>query len=186
MRVIMLGCGASAGVPLIGGRGRRRRMGRVRPGRAAQPAHPRPASSIESGRRRAAAGRYPPDLRAQLLACRVSRRIDAILFTHAHADHITGLDDVRMLNRIVGRPLDAFATPETLAELSRRFDYAFQPWQPPGFFRPVLVPRTIAAWGDRRGGRNAGPVFDQDHGFIDTLGLRIGGFGYSTDVVEPG
>ena len=53
-----------------------------------------------------------PDMRSQLLACGVPR-IDAILFTHAHADHITGLDDVRILNRIAGRPLEAFATAAT-------------------------------------------------------------------------
>ena len=81
-------------------------------------------------------------MRTQLLDCRMPG-VDAILYTHAHADHITGLDDVRILNRIVERPLDAFATRHTLDEMTRRFGYAFRPWEPPGFFRPVLVPREV-------------------------------------------
>lgn len=121
-------------------------------------------------------------MRSQLLDCRVPR-IDAVLFTHAHADHVVGLDDVRILNRIVGRPLDAFATQATLEELGRRFGYAFRPWQPPGFFRPALVPREVGAGETiETAGMNV-RLFEQDHGFITSLGLRIGGFGYSTDVV---
>jgi phosphoribosyl 1,2-cyclic phosphate phosphodiesterase len=124
-----------------------------------------------------------PDMRAQLLACRVPG-VDAVLYTHAHADHITGLDDVRILNRIAGRPLDAFGTKATLEELNRRFGYAFRPWQPPGFFRPVMVAREVAA------GETVGiagmqvRLIDQDHGFSRSLGLRIDAFGYSTDVAN--
>jgi phosphoribosyl 1,2-cyclic phosphate phosphodiesterase len=122
-------------------------------------------------------------LREQLLACRVPR-VDAVLYTHAHADHITGIDDVRILNRIVGRPLDAFATKATLEELTRRFAYAFRPWQPPGFFRPVLVAREVAAGETIATADMQVRLFEQDHGFIPSLGLRIGDFGYSTDVVS--
>jgi phosphoribosyl 1,2-cyclic phosphate phosphodiesterase len=122
-------------------------------------------------------------MRHQLLACGVPR-IDAVLYTHSHADHITGIDDVRILNRIVQRPLDAYATQVTLDEVTRRFAYAFKPYQPPGFYRPVLTPRCISpgetvpiAGMDVR-------LFTQDHGRMETLGLRIGGFAYSTDVVK--
>ena len=66
-----------------------------------------------------------PDMRTQLLACGVPR-IDGILFTHAHADHVLGIDDIRILNRIVKRPLDMFAEARTMTELTRRFDYAFK------------------------------------------------------------
>jgi len=110
--------------------------------------------------------------------------VDAVLFTHAHADHITGIDDVRILNRIVRRPLDAFATEPTLDELTRRFGYAFKPWQPPNFYQPVLVPRPVQP-GDVI--ETAGlqiRLFSQDHGRLETLGLRIGPFGYSTDLVS--
>jgi phosphoribosyl 1,2-cyclic phosphate phosphodiesterase len=101
----------------------------------------------------------------------------------AHADHITGLDDVRILNRICGHPIDAFATEATLADLAVRFPYAFRAWDPPGFYRPVLVARPVAP-GDTFGVAGlAVMVFDQGHGRSHTLGLRIGSFGYSTDVV---
>jgi phosphoribosyl 1,2-cyclic phosphate phosphodiesterase len=110
--------------------------------------------------------------------------VDAIFYTHAHADHILGLDDVRILNRLIDRPLEAFSTAATLAELAGRFAYAFAPWQPPGFFRPALLPRpvlpgeTVAMAGmDVR-------LFDQDHGFSRSLGLRVGDFAYSTDAVD--
>ena len=182
MRVILLGTGGSAGVPLIGGVDGSGDWGACDP---AEPRNRRTRASIvvegDTG------GRLlvdtSPDMRTQLLDCRVPR-IDAVLYTHPHADHITGLDDVRILNRIAERPLDAFATRTTLDELLRRFGYAFRPWQPPGFFRPVLVPREVAP-GDsfEAAGMQIG-LFEQDHGFSHSLGLRIGRFGYSTDVVE--
>jgi phosphoribosyl 1,2-cyclic phosphate phosphodiesterase len=162
-RIIMLGCGGSAGVPQIGGADGRGDWGACDPNESRN-RRTRSSIVIESNGQRLLVD-TGPDLREQLLACAIPK-IDAILFTHAHADHVLGLDDVRILNRLIGRPLDAFATERTLGELDRRFDYAFKPWQPPHFFRPALV-RT----------------FEQDHGFLPTMGLRVGGFGYSTDVV---
>ncbi len=124
-----------------------------------------------------------PDLRTQLLACAVPR-IDAIVFTHAHADHVTGLDDVRLLNRITGAPIPAYATKTTRDELARKFDYVFRPWKPPYFYRPVLDMNIIEP-GDRLSICGAEVhSFDQDHHVMRTLGLRIGSFGYSTDVVR--
>ena len=187
MRVTLLGTGGSAGVPMIGGADGAGDWGACD---AAEPRNRRTRASIlVECAGRALLVDCSPDMRAQLLACAVAR-VDALLFTHAHADHILGLDDVRMLNRIVDRPLEAFATADTLAELARRFDYAFLPWQPPGFFRPVLLPHAVETGqsfevGDSfDGGGIPITVFDQDHGFMRTLGLRIGGFGYSTDAVE--
>jgi phosphoribosyl 1,2-cyclic phosphate phosphodiesterase len=182
MRVILLGTGGSAGVPLIGGADGSGNWGVCNP---AEPRNHRTRTSIliESARGERLLVDTSPDMRSQLLACRVAS-VDALIYTHAHADHITGLDDVRILNRIAGRPLDAFATKATLEELRRRFGYAFRPWQPPGFFRPVMMAREVT------GGETvciAGmeiQFIDQDHGFSHSLGLRVGGFGYSTDVVN--
>lgn len=183
MQVTLLGTGASAGVPMIGGpdgtgdwgvcdpsepRNRRTRASIVVQGEAGGP-----RLLIDTG----------PELREQLLRCAVPR-IDAILYTHAHADHITGVDDVRILNRICGHPMDAFATEATLAELTRRFPYAFRPWDPPGFYRPVLVGRPVGPWDTVETAGLSIRLFAQDHGYSDTLGLRIGSFGYSTDVVS--
>jgi phosphoribosyl 1,2-cyclic phosphate phosphodiesterase len=184
LRVTVLGCGGSAGVPLIGGPDGFGDWGACDPN---EPRNRRTRASIvvESEGRRLLVD-TSPDLRGQLLACGI-RSVDAILYTHSHADHITGLDDVRILNRIVARPLEAFASQETLTELERRFDYAFRPWKPPGFFRPVLTTQVVAPGETVPMAGLSAQLFHQDHGFTRSLGLRIGGFAYSTDVVglEP-
>lgn len=122
-------------------------------------------------------------MRTQFVECRVPG-VDAVLFTHAHADHITGIDDVRILNRIAGRPLEAFATQRTLDEATRRFGYAFAPWDGRGFYRPVLVAKAVNPGDVLDVAGMSVRLFTQGHGRIETLGLRIGAFGYSTDVVH--
>jgi phosphoribosyl 1,2-cyclic phosphate phosphodiesterase len=181
MRVILLGTGASAGVPMIGGADGRGDWGVCDP---SEPRNRRTRSSIVvQGGQGALLVDTGPDLREQLLSCGISR-VDAILFTHAHADHITGLDDVRILNRLMNRPLDAFGTDLTLSDIEGRFPYAFRPWSPPGFYRPVVVARRAAPGEVIDTAGLSVALFEQDHGFTRTLGLRIGSFGYSTDVVE--
>ncbi len=182
MRVTVLGCGGSTGVPMIGGPDGSGDWGRCN---AAEPRNRRSRASIviESGTGERLLVDTGPDIRDQLLACRVPS-IDAVLYTHSHADHITGLDEMRILNRIVGRPLEAYGTAETLAELVQRFPYAFRPWDPPGFFRPVLEQRLVMPGGQARIAGLDIAMFDQDHGYTRSLGLRIGDFGYSTDVVN--
>ena len=123
-----------------------------------------------------------PDLRNQLLANGIDL-VDAIFYTHAHADHVAGLDDVRSLNRNLGRPLQVFGTDPVLGEISDRFAYAFRPWSPPGFYRPVLLPRSVAAGQTVEIGGLRLHLFEQVHGSGTTLGFRIGDFTYSTDVV---
>jgi phosphoribosyl 1,2-cyclic phosphate phosphodiesterase len=176
----MLGSGGSAGVPMIGGADGSGYWGECDP---AEPRNRRTRTSILIEQNEAAVlVDTGPDMREQLLACRVPR-VDAIIYTHAHADHMLGLDDVRILNRIVGRPLDAFGTAATLADLATRFGYAFVPWQPPTFFRPVLVARPVAPGDTIDAAGVSVRLFEQDHGFTQSLGLRVGGFGYSTDAV---
>ncbi len=181
MRVTLLGTGASAGVPMIGGADGTGDWGACDP---QEPRNRRTRTSIvvESGEGTRLLVDTTPEMRTQLLTCKVPG-VDAILYTHAHADHITGLDDARILNRIANRPLEAFATRATLDELTRRFAYAFRPWQPPGFFRPVLVPCEVVPGDTPTMAGMQVRLFDQDHGFSRSLGLRIGDFGYSTDVV---
>ena len=181
MKVTLLGTGGSAGVPLIGGVDGGGDWGLCDPG---EPRNCRTRSSIviEGTDRRRLLVDTSPDMRSQLLDCRIPG-VDAVLFTHPHADHITGIDDVRILNRIAGRPLAAYATRETLEEITRRFGYAFRPWEPPHFYRPVLQACPVAAGEVLEAAGLSIRLFAQSHGRTSTLGLRVGGFGYSTDVV---
>ncbi len=184
MRVVVLGCGGSAGVPTIGGVDGRGDWGACNPG---EPRNRRTRASIivEGGDGRRLLVDTGPDLRMQMLTCAIPGA-DAILFTHAHADHVSGIDEVRSLNRVAGRPLPAFGFAETMAELRERFRFAFLPWHPPGFFRPVLltevvVPRSSVTVNDLNL-----RLFEQVHGHTRTLGFRVGPFAYSTDVNEFG
>ena len=182
MKVILLGTGGSTGVPMIGGPDGSGDWGDCDP---TEPRNRRLRSSIvvenQDGQRLLVD--TSPDMREQLLTRRVAS-VHAVLFTHAHADHIAGIDDVRVLNRLINRPLQAFGTQRTLDEIMRRFAYAFAPWQGPGFYRPVLLPTPLEP--DATADLAGVPVrlFRQGHGRVETLGLRIGAFGYSTDVVQ--
>ncbi len=182
MRVILLGTGGSTGVPFIGGTDGTGNWGACDP---REPRNRRSRASIvvqsDTGERLLVD--TSPELRTQLVDCRVPR-IDALLFTHSHADHVVGLDDVRLINRILDRPHQAVASKATLEELQHRFSYAFRPWQPPGFFRPVLEPREVSPGETIETAGMQVHLFEQDHGFTKSLGLRIGRFAYSTDVVR--
>ena len=182
MKVTLLGTGGSAGVPMIGGTDGSGDWGHCDP---SEPRNCRTRSSIvienELGQRLLVD--TSPDMRTQFIASRVPA-VDAVLFTHAHADHITGLDDVRILNRIAQRPLDAYATSGAMEEIVKRFGYAFAPWDGRGFYRPVLNARLVAPGDTVAVAGLSVRLFTQNHGRVETLGLRIGPFGYSTDVVK--
>jgi phosphoribosyl 1,2-cyclic phosphate phosphodiesterase len=175
MKVRILGCGSSGGVPLAGGvwgkcdpsepRNRRRRVSILIE-------HAGSTILIDTS----------PDLREQLLDAG-TQRLDAVLYTHAHADHLHGLDDLRGFNRLMRRPIPVYASAQTLADIARRFDYVFTPIEPGGsIYKPSLTPHAIDGPFELAG-LTVTP-FDQDHGYSRTLGFRIGDMAYSTDVVE--
>jgi phosphoribosyl 1,2-cyclic phosphate phosphodiesterase len=120
-----------------------------------------------------------PDLRLQMLDAGI-RRLDAVLYTHGHADHVHGLDDLRAINYHMNSALDAYGTAETLESIRQRFPYAFghprNYWQ-----RPSLTPRPIAAAATFQIGAITVQAFRQGHGRGMTTGYRFGPAAYSTD-----
>lgn len=160
MKVRILGCGTSTGVPKIGSG-----WGECDP---LEPRNRRSRSSIvvESGDSRVLVD-CGPDLRQQLLDCDV-RRIDSVIVTHDHADHVHGVDDLRPLAQILKEPIPVYARAHVLEQLQTRFAYAFTQ---AGYYPPVIEPRELA---DRLQFGNAlVRTVDQPHGNISSLGLRF-------------
>ena len=136
-----------------------------------------------AGSRVASAVRYvlvdtSTDLRAQALANDV-RRVDAILFTHSHADHIFGLDDVRRYNQMQRAAIACYGAPETMVALRRVFSYIFEAPQQRGGGIPQLTLFNI--FGPFALGSAAIVPVPLLHGRLPVLGFRIGDFAYLTD-----
>jgi phosphoribosyl 1,2-cyclic phosphate phosphodiesterase len=181
LEITILGCGASGGVPRVGNvwgkcdpenpKNRRRRC----------------AILIEQ---RGPEGRTtvlvdtPPDLREQLIDVRLTA-LDAVLYTHDHADHTHGIDDLRMVAYGMKRRVPCHMDRVTLDALVRRFAYCFE-GQPGSSYPPILEAAEIDP--DRpitiHGG--GGPIeitpIRQEHGDIGSLGFRVGNFAYSPDI----
>ncbi len=181
--VTILGCGSSGGVPRIGGPGGCD-WGACDPG---DPRNARRRCSILVTRRSAAGVTRvlidtSPDMRAQLLGAGVGD-LDAVLYTHAHADHVHGIDDLRMVVHNMGRRLQVWADAETADSLISRFGYAFV--QPKGSSYPPICdlntisgPVTITG----AGGPLTFTPFSVAHGNIEALGFRTSGVAYLPDV----
>lgn len=127
-----------------------------------------------------------PDLREQLLAARCGR-IDAVLYTHDHADQIHGIDDLRSIAYFERRRIPVYADAITFQTLHTRFGYCFE--TPAGSSYPAILDgRIIAepfapfAIPGRNGASATVTPFAQEHGSIRSLGFRIGDFAYSADV----
>jgi phosphoribosyl 1,2-cyclic phosphate phosphodiesterase len=183
LRLTILGCGSSPGVPRITGD-----WGNC------DPANPR-------NRRRRAAAMVErisdtgvttvvidtgPDFREQMIDAKV-RRIDAVLYTHPHADHIHGIDDLRGFVLAQRRLMDIHADKPTLARLHEAFGYCFE--TPPGSsYPPILKAHTIAHDAnviiEGEGGPLAFEPLPQIHGDIVSLGFRVAGMAYCPDVSD--
>jgi len=160
VKLRILGCGTSTGVPKIGNE-----WGLCDP---AEPRNRRLRSSIlvESDEERLLVD-CGPDLRQQLLAAEVGR-LDAVIVTHAHGDHCHGVDELRPVAQTIDRPVPLYARASVLAELQLRFAYAFAQEE---FYRPIVEAREI---GDcLRLGQAELKFVDQPHGGLTALGIRI-------------
>jgi|CXWL01.1.fsa_nt_gi phosphoribosyl 1,2-cyclic phosphate phosphodiesterase len=118
------------------------------------------------------------DLRQQALAHSITR-LDAILFTHAHADHVMGFDEVRSFNRLQRAAVPCYASDSTWRDLRQTFHYAFTPSPSPGGGVPRLIATTIT--GPFQVGRVAIVPVPLLHGSLPILGFRFGRMAYLTD-----
>lgn len=170
MKVIVLGCGPSTGIPLITGgwgscnpnnpRNRRRRSSVLIQNKGKN-------LLIDAG----------PDLREQMLSAKISH-IDAVIITHAHADHLRGLDDLKFFAINQHQPIPVYGDLQTVASIEKGYSYAVQEKEklyPPFLTLHILETERVEIEGI------SVQIFKQNHGRIHSLGLRIGPFAYSTD-----
>ncbi|GGB04329.1 MBL fold metallo-hydrolase [Allosediminivita pacifica] len=181
LRFTILGCGSSGGVPRLGGN-----WGDCDP---EDPRNFRRRCSLlveretEDGTT-AVLVDTSPDMRAQLLDARIGR-LDGVVWTHSHADHVHGLDDLRQIVFNTRERLNVWADGPTQDALINRFGYAFT--QPEGSpYPPILSMHTIdgPVTIEGAGGPLTFTPFEVEHGAIDALGFRIGDVAYLPDVVE--
>jgi phosphoribosyl 1,2-cyclic phosphate phosphodiesterase len=172
MKVTILGSGTSSGVPRVGNdwgqcdpsnpRNRRRRVSIL-------VSHHKARILVDTG----------PDLREQLLDANVAD-VDGVIWTHDHADHCHGIDDLRQLYHARGRPVAGYGRRETLDSLLHRFAYAFDGKS--GY--PAVATANLLPDHMNLNGISV-QVVDQPHGDITTAGLRFDAGGrsivYSTD-----
>ena len=171
MRITFLGTGTSHGVPMIGCECATCRSSDPHDNRL------RPSIFLETSNARVLVD-AGPDLREQALRHRIAR-VDAIVFTHGHADHILGMDDVRRFNALMDGSMPCYGDAATLEDIRRMFSYVFDPATPKGGGLPQLDLRVID------GPFSVGDIHLQPvpiwHGRRRILGFRVGGFAYLTD-----
>ena len=182
-RFTILGCGSSPGVPRITGD-----WGDCDPN---EPKNRRLRAALlieqfnERGGRTTIAVDAGPDFRMQMLAAGV-KRLDAVIFTHPHADHIHGIDDIRGFVIEHRKRVPVYADPETMQRLREGFSYCFE--TPKGSSYPPIVDGHLIENTDDElviGGEGGSvtliPLL-QLHGNITSLGLRVGDVAYCCDV----
>lgn len=183
LEVTILGCGSSGGVPRADG-----------DWGACNPADPRNRRTRCSAliRRWAGDGEpttvlidTSPDLREQAIAAG-AKRIDAVLYTHDHADQSHGVDDLRAFFIRQRRPIPCWMDAATTATMTSRFDYCFAGQ---GGYPAICAARPLPPLGtpfaiEGPGGAVPVTTFDQDHGAIRSVGYRCGPMAYSSDVLD--
>lgn len=175
-RITILGCGDSAGVPRIGG-----------DWGACDPANPKNrrtrASVMVQSDTTTLVVDTGPDFCIQLTREGI-QKVDAVLYTHAHSDHVAGMDDLKVLSAKAGGKIPIYTDAVTVKELQRRFGYLFE--QKSEFY-PAVVESRIFDESSMGQSQRIGDIdvipFVQDHGQGNrSLGFRFGDVGYSTDM----
>lgn len=175
MRVTVLGCGASTGVPLVGcgcpvcvsdnPKNKRLRV-------SVYVETEDVALLIDTS----------PDLRQQALSNGL-KRVDAVLYTHDHSDHTHGVDDLRRFNAMQEGYIPVYGDKRTMESIQQRFAYAFRGYDTRyGWYKAALKPHIIRPYDVFSISGVEILPFNQVHGDIISLGYRIGDFAYSTDV----
>jgi len=171
-KVLMLGTGTSHGVPMIGCTCATCRSTDPRDRRL------RPSIYVDVPDRARILVDTATDLRQQALQYGINR-IDAVLFTHAHADHILGLDDLRSFNALQASAIPCYGNREALAAIRRQFPYVFEARLQEGGGVPQLTTHEVTGPFSVRGLRIVPvPLW---HGKLPILGFRFGNFAYLTD-----
>ena len=173
-KIIVMGCGGSGGVPYAGNV-----WGKC------DPLNPknhrtRPSIFIERGETRIVID-TGPDFRTQINKTGLADHLDAVLYSHAHVDHILGIDDLRPFWFRAGKiPVPIYGTKETLDAMGQRFDYIFNMLNPsyPAIVEGHVLPEVLTI------GNLKIKTFKQIHGDGTTQGFRIDDFAYSTDINE--
>jgi len=175
VRLIFLGTGTSFGVPQIGCQCRTCTSADPRDRRT------RTAALIEARGKRLLID-TPPELRLQLVAAGVDR-VDAVLYTHAHADHVHGIDDLRAISVKQGASVPAYGPAATMAELTARFRYVFDPAVPagPGTSKPELTAHALEPGRRTAVAGVAVLALPLPHGDHSVFGYRVGPVAYVTD-----
>ncbi|MBI1366029.1 MAG: MBL fold metallo-hydrolase [Alphaproteobacteria bacterium] len=185
----VLGCGSSGGVPRLGGPDGAGDWGACDPD---EPKNRRTRCSLlvrrgQGDHSTAILIDTSPDMRVQLLGAQC-RRLDAVFYTHDHADQTHGVDDLRVFALQQRARVPVFIDENTSGRIVERFSYCFV--QKEGsWYPPVLEKRVMPACGETieivgEGGPIPVTPFLQHHGPVDSLGFRIGDIAYSSDVVD--
>jgi len=171
--LIILGCGSSAGVPAI-----TNRWGNCDPD---EPKNRRTRPSIAIvNRDTTLIVDTGPDFREQYNREKLNG-LTGIIYTHTHADHVHGIDELRTLQRLMKMKFPLHGTALTIRDLQERFGYLFTD-KDGGFYPAAASAQEINYFKDYTVGNIPFHTFEQDHGTMSSLGLRVGNIGYSTDM----
>lgn len=174
MKITVLGCGASLGTPAAGGF-----WGRCDP---AEPRNRRTrASLLVQSAKSCLIIDATPDLRIHLNTHLV-QNIDGLLLTHAHSDHINGIDDLRAIAFHNNKLIETYTNSQTLESLMKSAAYIFSGGQ--DIYTPFIKPNVIDSYSRFSVGDIAVSSFPQDHLVCESLGFRFGDFAYSVDMAD--